>query len=616
LTTFNEKSDSIIPSSDSTLGAGLESIKRMTKAVLYARVSTDAQQKEATIDSQIAALKKQIAAAGHELVREIDDGYSGTKLNRPGLERLRLDVKTELFDAVYFLATDRIARDVEHQMIIVGELLKHGKQIIINGKDYRRTAENKFTLVVLGAVDELERAKIIERMTRGKLHRLRAGQFPGHGVTPFGLDYIRKTSNTTGRFVIHEREAESVRWMFEAFASGTGLCVITRTLEERGIRTKMGRTNWDATHVKHMLQNHLYTGTRYYNTLTTESVKWRDGSVHKRGGYYARDPSEWIAIKVPAIVSQELFDRVQERIKENNDRYLQPPAQYLLKGLVQCGECGSAYCSYRRYTTKTRKSGRAVYHRAAYVCLWRAKENSHSRYRLDRCCNSQIATHLLEHKVFELIREFMLEPRKLRTSFKFTAIQDGDDRQEARQQLARITARIEEIGTERRRMFELYASDQLPRDAYINANIALDKKLDQLKQKKIAIAEAQPLNRFEELDEAIRQFCGRAAMRLERCKDLDTKRQFLVDHIEKIIYHRDKVTLIGCVPVALKEAQSIGGSTLPFHIEGRIDRAMVRRLPKGDKKFSPDGQLVKSVQPSPTTALSTMPPASRVPVLT
>jgi site-specific DNA recombinase len=152
----------------------------MTKAVLYARVSTDAQQKEATIDSQIAALKKQIAAAGHMLVMEyIDDGYTGTKLNRPGLERLRQDVKTDLFDAVYFLATDRIARDVEHQMIIVGELQKHGKQIIINGKDYRRTAENKFTLVVLGAVDELERVKIIERMSRGKLHRLRTGNCPG-----------------------------------------------------------------------------------------------------------------------------------------------------------------------------------------------------------------------------------------------------------------------------------------------------------------------------------------------------------------------------------------------------------------------------------------------------
>ena len=61
---------SIIPSLDSTLGAGLESIKRMTKAVLYARVSSDAQQKEGTIESQVVELKRQIAAAGHVLAKE------------------------------------------------------------------------------------------------------------------------------------------------------------------------------------------------------------------------------------------------------------------------------------------------------------------------------------------------------------------------------------------------------------------------------------------------------------------------------------------------------------------------------------------------------------------
>src|SRR5215831_13515575 len=117
----------------------------------------------------------------------------------------------------------------------------------------------------------------------------------------------------------------------------------------------------------------------------------------------------------------------------------------------------------------------------------------------------------------------MVDPRKLRASFKFTALPDSADRQEVRRQLGRIAARIEEIGNERRRMFELYASDQLARDAYINRNIAFDKELDQLKQKKAAIAEAQPPNGFEELDEAIRQFCGRAAIRLERCTNFDTK---------------------------------------------------------------------------------------------
>ena len=97
----------------------------MKRAVLYARVSTDAQQKEGAINSQVLELKKQIAAAGDVLVKEyIDDGYSGTLLDRPGLEELRRDVKIDLFDAVYFLDTDRIARDVAYQTIILGELLR------------------------------------------------------------------------------------------------------------------------------------------------------------------------------------------------------------------------------------------------------------------------------------------------------------------------------------------------------------------------------------------------------------------------------------------------------------------------------------------------------------
>src|SRR5712691_1424599 len=154
---------SVIPSPDSTLGPGLESIEHMTKAALYARVSTDAQQKEGTIESQIVELKRQITAAGHVLVKEyIDNGYSGTLLDRPALEQLRQDAKTDVFDAIYFLCADRIAREVAYQTIIVDELMKHGKQIVINGKDYIENPENKLTLTMLGAFAEFERAKIME----------------------------------------------------------------------------------------------------------------------------------------------------------------------------------------------------------------------------------------------------------------------------------------------------------------------------------------------------------------------------------------------------------------------------------------------------------------------
>jgi site-specific DNA recombinase len=123
----------------------------MPRAVLYARVSSDAQQKEGTIESQVAELRRHIAAAGHELVKEyIDDGITGTALDRPALEQLRQDAKTDLFDRIYFHSADRIAREAAHQTIIIGELVKRGKQITVGGKEYEATPEGKLTLNMLG----------------------------------------------------------------------------------------------------------------------------------------------------------------------------------------------------------------------------------------------------------------------------------------------------------------------------------------------------------------------------------------------------------------------------------------------------------------------------------
>ena len=116
----------------------------MKKAVLYARVSSDVQKKERTIESQITELKSQIKEGGAVLVKEyVDDGYSGARLDRPALEELRRFVKTPLFDSIYFLNTDRIARDVTYQIIIISEILKQQKQLIINGRDYIETLSDQ-----------------------------------------------------------------------------------------------------------------------------------------------------------------------------------------------------------------------------------------------------------------------------------------------------------------------------------------------------------------------------------------------------------------------------------------------------------------------------------------
>jgi predicted site-specific integrase-resolvase len=93
---FDSGNQSVAHTSRS-LASNRESIvasRSMTKAALYARVSSERQKQEQTIESQVVELKRQIVAAGHVLVKEyIDDGYSGAEMDRPGLEQLRKELK-------------------------------------------------------------------------------------------------------------------------------------------------------------------------------------------------------------------------------------------------------------------------------------------------------------------------------------------------------------------------------------------------------------------------------------------------------------------------------------------------------------------------------------------
>ena len=126
---------------------------------------------------------------------------------------------------------------------------------------------------MLGAFAEFERAKIIERMMRGRLHRLRMGEMSSNGHRIYGYHYVKKTPTAPAALVINEEQAAIVRSIFEMFASGDyGLVNISRFLEERRIPTRTGRPQWYRDQIKFMLKNETYTGTRYYNRITTRTI--------------------------------------------------------------------------------------------------------------------------------------------------------------------------------------------------------------------------------------------------------------------------------------------------------------------------------------------------------
>ena len=205
-----------------------------------------------------------------------------------------------------------------------------------------------------------------------------------------------------------------------------------------------------------------------------------------------------------------------------------------------------------------------------YRCNRRAQENMHDRTRIERCRNSEIGTHILEGKVLELIREIMLDPGKLRGCINTAGRLDD---QSIARELAHLAGEIRALDEERRRIIGRYAAEQMAGDEYITANRALDRDLERLTREKAELAAALRSSLHEDfVDASLRQFCASARARFQACADFDAKRQFLADHVERVIYNRYKVTIAGSVPV-----QSASGETkLPFRIEGEIDRTAVR----------------------------------------
>jgi site-specific DNA recombinase len=100
------------------------------KAAIYARVSTDSQQLRGTIGSQLAVLRARVAAEGDELVAEFcDDGHSGARLDRPGLDNLRDAAEAGLIERVWCLSPDRLARVYAYQVLILDELARFGVEV-------------------------------------------------------------------------------------------------------------------------------------------------------------------------------------------------------------------------------------------------------------------------------------------------------------------------------------------------------------------------------------------------------------------------------------------------------------------------------------------------------
>ena len=184
----------------------------------YARVSSDTQARDHTIDSQVAALRQRIAADGFQLEPDhgyADDGCSGADLQRPALDKLRDAVVSGQVERIYVHSPDRLGRGHAQQVLLIEEFRRAGVEIIFLNRPIGATAEDKLLLHVQGIIAEYERTKILERVRRGRLHAARSGLVSALTGAPFGYRYIcRDQGGGVARFEVIEDEAEIVRRVF------------------------------------------------------------------------------------------------------------------------------------------------------------------------------------------------------------------------------------------------------------------------------------------------------------------------------------------------------------------------------------------------------------------
>ncbi len=350
-------------------------------AVIYARYSSDSQ-REASIEGQLRDCKDYAEKNGITVVGTyIDRAYSAKTDDRPDFQRMIKDSAKKIFDVVLVWKLDRFARNRFDAVNYKYQLEKNGVHLVSAMEPISQGPEGIMVESMLIGMAEYYSAELALKVARGERENALQCKYNG-GVVPLGFT-IGKEDRL---YHIDPETAPIVQEIFSRYADGEPAEKIAASLNERGLRTRTGKPFVKNSFFQ-IFRNRRYIGEYRYKDIVTP------------GG-------------IPAIVDEDLFNRVQQRFEQNKIAHGRPAKEdvsYLLTTKLFCGKCGTLMggesgTSHMGNTYYYYKCGNAKRHGKAHCDLKAIRKEPLERFVVDTAIKVIFSDEIIE-QLIDLVME-------------------------------------------------------------------------------------------------------------------------------------------------------------------------------------------------------------------
>jgi len=519
------------------------------RCAIYCRVSTEEQKEGRTIDSQIRELEDFAKANDHIVVaRYIDEGWSGSILNRPELDRLRDKADKGLFDAVLVNDVDRLSRELTHLGIIKKDLEKKNVKLIFKKLPNNGDPISNFMVNMLGSFAEFERELITDRTRRGRKYKVEVRKLIQGNVPPYGYAYVKKDKEKgiEGHYEINEQEAGTVKMMFNwVVKDGISQREVVRRLTALKIPPRKG-TRWGRSSVHKILTNETYTGITYYNkhkVVETDEHKQTRCYKQRKTGLRLRPKKEWIPIPLPdslKIVDKQTFLAAQSQFNRNitysprNAKY-----RYLLRGLVRC-QCGSLY-------TGTPSHGRLFYRCG----------NRYKTFPLPRECKASIiSAPKLESIIWNSVANAVQNPKIISDQVKILEEKQKIKPLDIEKTIKDTQKELESLKIEEERVFAAYRKGIIQLEQFEGEIGKIQEERTQLNQRLNELSQKQSSSlSLKRVAKSVEEFCRIIKKKIGEFT-FEQKQTFLRFLLEGIVIEGNTARIFGLIPVYAPDQQS------------------------------------------------------------